>query len=212
MKTKSVVTLLLLSLIYASVAFGQAPPPQRRRLGILGGLAGAGIGAAIGEDGGDAVPGALIGGAVGLIAGSGIGGAVDERNYQRQAYQNAVAAQQAQAVTMADVISMTQSGLSDAVIINHIRTHGVAQRLNASDLIVLKQQGVSDPVVATMQGIPGPAVVRQAIPVAAPPVIVEEHYYPAPRPTWYYQQHYHRPHPRQYYRGSGFHWGIGISN
>lgn len=209
MKTKCVAGLLLMSLIYASVAFGQAPPPERRRLGILGGLAGAGIGAAIGEDGGDAVPGALIGGAIGLVAGSGVGSAVDERNYQRQAYQNAVAAQQAQSVTMADAISMTHAGLSDAVIINHIRTHGVAHRLNASDLIVLKQQGVSDPVVSAMQSIPGPTVVRQ--PVAAP-VIVEEHYYPAPRPNWYYHQHYHRPHPRHYRHGSGFHWGIGIHN
>jgi uncharacterized protein YcfJ len=52
--------------------------PRSEGLGIVGGLAGAGVGALIGEDNGDAVPGALIGGAVGALSGAVIGDAIDQ--------------------------------------------------------------------------------------------------------------------------------------
>ena len=215
MKIKCLAAALLLSLVVSSLATAQ-PTNERRRLGIIGGLAGAGIGAAAGEDSGDAVPGALIGGAIGLITGSAVGDGIDERNYRQQAYQQAVVQQQAQlqaqAVTMADVVSMTQAGLSDTVIVNHIQTHGVAHRLNASDLIVLKQQGVSDAVLSAMQSIPAPTVVPQPVPA---PVIVEEHYHTYPRPAWWYHQRYHRGHWHPRHRGhrhGGFSWGISFSN
>ena len=186
----------------------QEQPNSQRRLGILGGLGGAAIGAAIGEDDGDAVPGALIGGTIGLITGAAAGNAIDEKHYRNQRYQAALAQQQAQAVTMGDVVSMTQAGLSDAVIINHIQTHGVAHHIAASDLIVLKQQGVSDPVLSAMQGVRQPVtVIRQPA-----PVIVEEHYYSRPSPVWWHHGPYHHHH-RHYHRGyrgrSGVHFSFG---
>ncbi|TWU26940.1 Glycine zipper 2TM domain protein [Novipirellula galeiformis] len=52
---------------------------HRRRGAILGGLAGAAIGAAIGDKGNNETTGALIGGAVGAIAGGTIGNAKDAR-------------------------------------------------------------------------------------------------------------------------------------
>jgi len=190
MKTQLISLTLLFALLLSSSALGQYPNEQRR-LGILGGLGGAAIGAAIGEDDGDAVPGAIIGGTLGLITGSAVGNSIDQQQYRNRAHAAAIAQQQAQAVTMSDVVSMTQAGLSDAVIINHIRTHGMAHPLTASDLIVLKQQGVRDPVLSAMQSMPRPqpTVVRQPA-----PVVVEEHYYPHPSPAWWHHRHYHRHH------------------
>lgn len=202
MKTTWITLTLLVAMSCSSIALAQQPN-QQRRLGILGGLGGAAIGAAIGEDDGDAVPGALIGGAIGMISGAAVGNSIDQDQQRARAFQAAVAQQRAQAVTMGDVVSMTQAGLSDAVIINHIQTHGVAQRLTANDLIVLKQQGVRDPVLAAMQSIPQPqpVVVRQPA-----PVVVEEHYYtPAPWPYPRYHRHY-RPAPRSH---SSFHFSFG---
>jgi hypothetical protein len=182
---------LLAAVAYTSLVYGQYDPNQnRRRLGILGGLAGAAAGAAIGEDGGDAVPGALIGGAIGALGGVGVGSAIDSQEQRNQYYQGQIQAQRAQAVTMADVVSMTQAGVSDAVIINHIQTNGVARPVSASDLIVLKQQGVSDAVLSAMQSIPQPTtVIRQPA-----PVVVEEYYYTRPSPWWHGHPHYHYRH------------------
>lgn len=52
---------------------------NRRRGALLGGLAGAAIGVAIGDKGNNETAGALIGGAVGAIAGGTIGDAQDRR-------------------------------------------------------------------------------------------------------------------------------------
>lgn len=211
MKTSCVAVTLVVSILFASVASGQHPD-NKRRLGILGALAGAGAGAAIGEDDGDAVPGAIIGGAIGLISGAGVGSALDEQEYRNQAIQQQLNYQRSQAVTMADVVSMTQAGLSESVIINHIQTHGIARPLAASDLIVLKQQGVSDGVISAMQSVPrGTTVIQQP---AAVPVIVEEHYHTHPRPAWWHHHHWHRRHHHHRHRHprSSFHWGVTIGN
>ena len=209
MKTRIFVASLLLVATVASTAMTQEPT-ARRRLGILGGLGGAAIGAAAGEDDGDAVPGALIGGAIGLITGTVAGNAIDESNYRQQAYQAAVAQQRAQAVTMGDVVSMTQAGLSDAVIINQIQTHGMFYNMTASDLIILKKPGVRDPVLSAMQSIPQAQPVRV---VRQPsPVVVREHYYTRPAPIfWYddcYHRHYHRRH-HHHHRGSSIRFSFG---
>ncbi|WP_145171972.1 glycine zipper domain-containing protein [Rubripirellula lacrimiformis] len=52
---------------------------HRRRGAVLGGLAGAALGVAIGDKGNNETAGALIGGAVGAIAGGAIGDAQDQR-------------------------------------------------------------------------------------------------------------------------------------
>lgn len=194
MKVRTLLVALFAMTLYSSLAYGQYANPNqnRRRLGILGGLAGAAAGAAIGEGDGDAVPGALIGGAIGALGGVGVGSAIDNQEQRNQYYAAQAQQQRAQAVTMADVCSMTNAGLSDAVIINHIQTHGVARPVSASDLIVLKQQGVSDNVLSAMQSMPRPTtVIRQPA-----PVVVEEYYY-APAPYWrgpHYHYHYRHHH------------------
>lgn len=88
---------------------------HRRRGTILGGLAGAAIGAAIGDKGDNETAGALIGGAVGAVAGGTIGNQKDQRieqNYrhahQTHAYQQQLRHQQAQVDWQAQQIAEQQ--------------------------------------------------------------------------------------------------------
>ena len=206
MKLHTGFTSLIVLTLIASFASAQQPS-ERRRLGILGGLAGAAIGAAVGEDDGDAVPGALIGGTIGLVTGAAAGNSIDQQNYYRQQQQAAIAQQQARAVTMSDVVSMTHAGLGDAVIINHIQTHGMAHHVSANDLIILKQQGVSDNVLSTMQAVYQPqrtTVVREPA-----PIVVREHYYTHPTPAWWYHSHYHHHHRHHHRPHGSIHFRIG---
>lgn len=212
-------TVMLLGCVVAGEALGQGyyepPPPSRTKgLGILGGLAGAGIGALVGEDGGDAVPGALIGGAIGGLSGAAVGSVMDGEEQRQQAYARSYASarqqQMAQAVTLGDVISMSRAGLSEDVIITQISSRGIAQRLTSNDLILLKNQGVSDRVINAMQRLPEAASYVAPAPAPAP-VIIEEHYYPAYRvvPAWprYHHHHHWHGHRHRSHAGFSFHFG-----
>ena len=119
------------------------------------------------------------------------------------------------ATTLADAVEMTRAGLSDSIIIQHIRSHGVVSSLNANDLIALKQQGVSDGVIAAMQSFDDTSYVAQAnyeVPFSEPAVqlpatrvVVRERVYPRrPHPPAGY---YHRV-PYRRNCGPGFHWGF----
>jgi hypothetical protein len=55
-------------------------------------------------------------------------------------------------VSVSEVISMTRSGVSDSIIISHIRTSGVLGRPTTNDIVSMAQQGVSNSVIAAMQG------------------------------------------------------------
>ena len=82
---------------------------------------------------------------------------------------------------------MTRAGVAPELIMNHIHAHGMAAPLQASEIIMLQQQGVDPRVIATMQATPSP-VAGQPVVVeggAPPPVVVEGYYGP------YY---YHHPH------------------
>ena len=193
------------SLAQSQTYYRSAPPPAKSKsLGIFGGLAGAGIGAAIGQEGGDALPGAAIGGAIGALSGAILGGAVDDEETRQNVYRQQQYEQQqqwAQRVSLTEVVSMSQAGLGDEVIINQIRTKGMAQTLTSNDLIVLKQQGVSDRVINAMQYQPQPTqVIRQVR-----PIVVQEHYY-HPRP---YRSYHHYHHGHHHHGHSGIHFRIG---
>ncbi len=203
---------------------------QQRTTGgaAVGGAAGAIIGGIIGHQNDETPEGALIGGAVGAITGGLIGRAQDnqiaqQRVYQEQAYyqgQQQVYAQQqtiaASGVSMADVVSMSRSGISEAVIMNHLQTKGVQRRLEVSDIIALHQQGVSDTLISVMQQAPlatqlaapmqprGQVIVQQPTTIVREqpviyrsPVIVQEYYRPYP-----VHRHYHGGH------GGGMHFGF----
>lgn len=218
MKSKLLVLLSVLSLLPCACYGQYSYPYENRDRGLaLGALLGGVSGGVIGHQSGKTAPGALIGGAVGALAGAAIGDSVDTKIAQNNAaWEQRVATQQlAQAVTVQDVIAMSQAKLSDSVIATHIQTHGVAARLQPSDLILLRNAGVSDVVISTMQTAPL-AVATVAPPVAYRSVIVREHCYPPPvivAPLYPPPPHWHHgpygPHPGPYYRPApGIHWGV----
>jgi uncharacterized membrane protein len=220
MKSKSLVLLSVLSLL-PCVCYGQWPYENRDRGLALGALMGGVTGGVVGHQSGKTAPGALIGGAVGALAGAAIGDSVDTKIAQNNAAweQRLIAQQQSQAVTVQDVIAMSQARLSDSVIATHIQTHGVVARLQPSELITLRNAGVSDAVISTMQTAPL-AVAAVAPPTAYRHVIVREHYYAPPvvvapvypvHPGWHHGPGW--PHPPPVYRYSpGVHWGVTIGH
>ncbi len=171
-----------------------------QRGAALGGLAGAVTGGLIGNRNNNAGAGAAIGGVIGAVTGGVLGNANDKERavYQQQLYQQQ-AIQARASVSVADVVSMCRSGLSNGVIINQIQQRGVQNQLQVPDIIALHQQGVPENVITAMQQASvGPqGVIRERI-VAPPPVIVEEHYVVPPYAPRY---HYYRHAPIYHHRG-----------
>ena len=191
---------------FVSILFGCRSPYYADQGALAGGVTGAGVGAAIGNAHGDTASGAAIGAAVGAVTGAMIGEGLDEVNARNRALiEQQLGRPLEGAATIEDTIAMSQAGLSDEIIINHLRVNGTVRRPTSSDLITLKQQGVSDAVIRAMQQ-PPPAGVR--LPYAAPPpVIVKEHYYGHPCPPPYF----HRG-PRGPYRPDRWNWGFSFHN
>ena len=172
----------------ASTCYGQN---QTRDGALLGGVTGALIGGVVGHQNKETTEGALIGGAVGAIAGGVIGNKRDQE-FRQQYYQPHVVyptyhehrtyvqvpPQQRvvvsrKPVTTSEVINMTRSGVSDAVIVAHIQANGLAMVPDVNDVILMNQQGVSDYVVNFMQ-------TGRATPVYQQPATVYRTYQPAP--------------------------------
>jgi outer membrane lipoprotein SlyB len=191
---------------FASTSFGQN---QTRDGALLGGVTGALIGGVVGHQNKETTEGALIGGAVGAIAGGVIGNKRDQVYRQQQYYQPQVAystyptyhehrtyvqvpPQQRvvvsrRPVTTSEVINMTRSGVSDAVIVAHIQSNGVALQPDVNDVILMNREGVSDYVVNVMQTggrgsavYPQPNTVYRTYQQPAPVVVREEYHYSPP--------------------------------
>ena len=88
MKTPRLLITIIAVLGLAS--FNISCGPNGKRGAVLGGAAGAGVGAIIGNQSGRAGEGALIGGAIGALGGAALGGARDDENAIRynQGYNN----------------------------------------------------------------------------------------------------------------------------
>ena len=202
--------LLFTCLIVASLAAGCRSPHYADRGALVGGLTGAGLGAAIGDANGNAGAGAIIGSAVGAITGAAIGDGIDEDLARSRAEIEArMGRQMSGAVTPEDAIAMTRAGLSEDVMVTHIRASGVARQPQVNDLIYLRNQGVPDSVIKALQSTPGPQVIAQQ---AAPArqVVVEHHYnpyYAPPPPLWFHygrDRHHHHHHRPRGHVGWGF--------
>jgi surface antigen len=142
--------------------------------GVLGGGAiGAGTGAAIGSLTGHTGAGAVIGGVTGALAGGLIGNGVDEKQHREEAARYAAAHPP---LTLQDVATMTQQGVSDDVIISQMHSTNSAYNLTADQIIWLKQSGVHDGVIREMQLSTG---YPRRVYAAAPVYVVE----PAPPPV-----------------------------
>jgi hypothetical protein len=141
----------------------------------------------VGGASGHAGAGALVGAGVGALAGGAIGNSADEQERRNRALIEArlgrpvVVGQ----VSKEEVVSMTQYRVDEALIINHVRAHGMATPLTSGDLIMLQQNGVSPRVIAAMQETPPPPAV---IVEQAPPPVVVGGYYGYGRP--YYRRGY----------------------
>lgn len=200
-------SLILLAL---AVSFGCASPHRADQGALVGGLLGAGTGALIGSESGNAGAGAAIGAGLGAITGGVVGSELDEIEAQNRALIEAKMGRQIRvgAVTQEDVVTMTQAGVDEELIVNHIRAHGMTHCPGASDLVYLNQQGVSKRVVMAMQETPPVRQAETVIVERAPrPVIVEEYYYGRP---WYGPPIYHRPYP--HYHRPGVSWGVTFRN
>ena len=216
MKAKLLVLLSVLSLL-PSIGLCQSPYYHRDRGLGLGAVVGAVTGGAIGNNNSRTLEGALIGGAVGALAGAVIGDSVDTDIARNNAvYEQRMARQMSQAVSVADAITMTQSRLSDGVIVTHIRNYGVVARPQANDLILMSNAGVSEAVIHAMQTAPLAVAEPSPPPPAYRNVIVREHYYAPPvyavpvAPYW--GPCYGRPYPVHVYpRSPSVHWGLSIS-
>ena len=112
------------------------------------------------------------------------------------------------AVTIDDVVMMSEAGVDDELIINHIRANGITRVPGPHELVNLKNSGVSTAVIRAMQEPPRPRTETVVIERPTPaPVIVEEYHYGPPvfhRPPYY---HYRRRHP-----GPRVGWGVSFHN
>lgn len=200
------VSTLMLAGSFPTLAAAQSTNGQKGAL--LGGTAGAVLGGVIGKQNDRTAKGAVIGGLAGAVAGGLMGHQRDtqiQRDYEyQQAQQAQYAYQMSRAVSIADVVSMSNSGLSPQVIIGQVRANGVTQEIGVQEIIALHQNGVAENVIQEMQRAPIGAPAQAAAPVfvqprqARPTVIVE------PTPVYYqpvpvYEYHYVRPHRHFHY-------------
>ncbi|MCC7084467.1 MAG: hypothetical protein IT427_05625 [Pirellulales bacterium] len=176
-----------LLLLFSIGSIGCRSPYYQDQGALAGGLGGAGLGAIIGSTTGHAGAGAAIGAAAGALTGGMVGGALDEIDAKNRAQ---IAAQMgrplpAGAVSVEDVVAMSQSKVDEQLMINQINNHGMNRTIQSGDLIALQNSGVSTRVIAAMQqpravaGPPGPVVVE-----GAPPVVVAQPVYYGPPPYW----------------------------
>lgn len=115
---------------------------------LAGGAIGVGAGALIG--GGS---GALIGGAVGSVAGAGIGAILDAEDRDKVRNNNPRTLDKIdnnQQLSVSDVISLHQSGVSDDKIIELIRQSDTHFNLNEYKLSRLRRAGVSERIIQYM--------------------------------------------------------------
>ena len=131
---------------------------------LIGGGGGALAGGAIGSmSHARAGEGALIGAGIGAIGGALIGHSMDkadqkkteeryaERDYDRRHTATGSAAPQTLGVSKGDVVTWTQQGTRDDLIIDRIERSGTVFHLTAADESDLRDRGVSESVIRAMR-------------------------------------------------------------
>jgi len=185
--------------------------PYRSDQGALfGGLTGAAVGAVVGDAVGNPGAGAAIGAGVGAVSGAAIGSELDKIEAQNRAMIAQQLGRQVRpgAVTLTEVIEMTQAGVNEELIVNHVRSHGSARVPTTDDVIMLHQNGVSVEVIKVMQSPVQPASAQAPVVIhqSPPPVVVHEYSYGPPAWRPYYHYHHRRP------RRSGVSWGVTVGH
>jgi outer membrane lipoprotein SlyB len=195
------ITLTLLVLALTPAMLGcPTMGTNANRGGTTGGLLGAATGAVLAED--NPLGGALVGGTIGALAGSAIGDSVDADIEHQQAVMLEESQRRSSAVTVADVLSMTNSGVTSDVIVDHIKSHGSASHISTDDIIHMTQAKVDSRVIKAMQTHYSQA---SASPRRLPSRTTHvEHHYVSPPAPFYYRR------PVPYRRGVG--WGFSFGN
>lgn len=149
------ITLVIVSLAMCS---GCSHMNHTERGAVTGGVGGAAAGALIGAATGRPGVGAAVGGVLGTGVGAAVGNGIDraERRgeaaaYHRIRHEQEIARARASALSVQDVVELSQQHISDPLIINQIRTKNAVFHLTKTDLIYLRQMGVSERVIAEMQ-------------------------------------------------------------
>ena len=190
--------LLAVLLLFALLSAAGCRSPYHADQGALGGgLLGAGAGAIVGNAVGNPAGGAAVGAGLGALTGAAIGQGMDEveANNRAMIEQQMGRAVAAGSVAPQEVIAMSQAGVDNSLIVNHIRANGMVAPPQSGDLIMLKQQGVGAEVIAAMQAPPPQQVIVQ--PAVRPVVVEEYHYGPG---------YYGPPRRRYHHRGPSVHW------
>lgn len=181
-----------LCLFVAVASIGCQSPYYADRGTAFGSLAGAGVGAIVGNSVGSPLAGTAIGAGVGALTGNAVGTALDDIEARNRAQIAATLGRPVAqgAATVEEVVAMSRAGVDPQLISNYVLNSGVARPVTAQDVIYLHQHGVSTAVIDSMQR-PQLASVAQPVRVAQQPVpvIVEEVYGPP----------YYRPPPRHIY-------------
>ena len=202
-------TLVLGLILVLAWSTGCRSPYHSDQGALFGGLLGAGTGAVVGSAVGNTGAGAAIGAGVGALTGAAVGNEIDEMEARNRAMIAQQLGRQVSpgAVTIDDVIAMTNAGVNEELIATHIRNNGVVAPLQPNDLIRLQQEGVSTRAIAAMQATPQPQARTVVVEQPAPtPVIVEEYHY-AP----YWGPRYCPP-PRRWHHPPGVSWGVSVSD
>jgi len=141
---------LLLTLASGCAGFGDTNTTNETTAGaVIGGV----TGALIGEHNDDPLAGAIIGTTAGALLGHALG-----QNNERIKTDLATTEQEylEQAVTLNQLLEMTQAGVDDTVIISRIEANGPAQKLTTDDIILLSNSQVAPAVISTYQAPPAP--------------------------------------------------------
>lgn len=190
-----------------ALTVGCNSPFYTDRGALLGAGVGTGVGAITGAAVGHPGVGALVGAGVGTLTGAAVGSGLDDIEARNRAEIAATLGRTVPPgnVSLPDVIAMTKAGVNEELIVNHIRSNGLAHPLQSGDLIMLQQNGVSTRVISALQTAPQPGAPAPLGPV--PPPMVAPAYYPYP----YYGPYWAPPPPYYYYRPRPVvGWGVSV--
>jgi hypothetical protein len=127
--------------------------------GVIGGALGLGIGALLHRP----AEGMLIGAGTGALAGTAVGANKDAQQAKAaQAYADA------HAISLTQVVEMTNRGIPENQIVSAIVQSNSYYNLSPADLTYLNNEHVSPNVIATMQRSPQVVVPGRAVYVAQP--------------------------------------------
>lgn len=143
--------MLLLFVCFSVVLFGVGCQNTQSRAvegGIIGGLLGATAGGIIGHQSGHGGRGAAIGAATGVLAGALVGSQIEKPKAQGQ--EEAAVSQNANQMSLQQIIDLSNQKVSDDEIINKMRATNSKFNLSAVDAAYLREHGISQKVIDAM--------------------------------------------------------------